>query len=568
MADRIESFKVICAGGLNSNENHLELSEATPGAATRLVNYEPSLFGGYRRINGYEKYDSTYPCVGDHISNTNTAEGKVLGLALYRDDATNLDITIAFRKDAGSNSYSAYKYVKYVGWVKYTFDHSITRTFTNTANISVDKIRFSTFNFGDGNKIIFVDGVNPALIFDGTEWNEVTVAGTGSSTTTSTTSPGGNQALDAPALVDVFENHIFLGGDRLYQATIAHSAPNAAHDFTVANGAGQLSVGFDVVQFKPFRDDLFIFGGNGIKKASADVNAGFVIDPVTANVGCIARDSVLEIGGDLVFLAPDGIRPVAGTSRIGDVELETISKPIHQLLKDLPVDYDLDTLNGVVVRSKSQLRYFIGDDADANAIDSFGIIGGLRSADQKLGWEFGELLGFRASCCTSGYIGRFEYVLHGDYDGNVYRQEQGNTLDGNDILSVYRTPYYDFGDTQVRKIMREVHTFIRAEGPLTLNLSVGYDWQDSNTATPADYISTNAPLDYSTSSEGAPTTYNGRNIEYGGTNVNYGGTSKPIMSTSIQGSGYASQLTFVSYGEFDPYSIQGMVFEFSVAGRR
>ena len=30
-----------------------------------------------------------------------------------------------------------------------------------------------------------------------------------------------------------------------------------------------------------------------------------------------------------MFLAPDGFRPVAGTSRIGDVELETISKPIQ-----------------------------------------------------------------------------------------------------------------------------------------------------------------------------------------------------------------------------------------------
>ena len=36
--------------GLNSNENHLELSDKLSGVATRLVNYEPSLYGGYRRI--------------------------------------------------------------------------------------------------------------------------------------------------------------------------------------------------------------------------------------------------------------------------------------------------------------------------------------------------------------------------------------------------------------------------------------------------------------------------------------------------------------------------------------
>ena len=62
--------------------------------------------------------------------------------------------------------------------------------------------------------------------------------------------------------------------------------------------------------------------------------------------------------------------------------------------------------------------------------------------------------------------------------------------------------------------------------------------------------------------------YGALGVDYGATNVIYGGTDKPIITTSIQGSGYAIQLTFVTLGAFDPYSVQGMVFEFSVAGRR
>lgn len=552
MPDRIQSYKVICGGGLNSNENHLDLSESSPGAATRLVNYEVSLFGGYRRVEGFEEYDSAYPEVG-----AGQAEGKVLCVAVFKDDATDENIIIAARKDESVNTYSFYRHIFGSGWSKYTLDHNIVRATTDGIR-TVNKIRFQTFNFGDGNKIVFVDGVNPALVFDGAEWNEITDQGTGASTTTGSTSPGGDQAINAPSLVDVFENHLFLGGDRLSQATIAYSSPNNPYDFLVANGSGQISVGFDVVQFKPFRDDLFVFGNNGIKKISPDIQAGFVLDQVTTNVGCIARDSVLEIGGDLVFLAPDGLRPVAGTSRIGDVELETISKPIQQLLTDLPREYDLDLLNGVVVRSKSQLRYFIGDDSVATR-DSFGIIGGLRSADQRLGWEFGELIGIRASCCTSAYVGREELILHGDYNGIVYRQERGTTFDGVDILAIYSTPYYDFGDTEVRKTMRKVNTFIRAEGPLTLNMAVNYDWDDPNIAKPSSY---------SQESAGAPVRYKGRNINYGGVNINYGGNEKPIITTAIQGSGYATQLTFVTVGDFEPYSIQGIVFEFSIAGRR
>jgi len=326
----------------------------------------------------------------------------------------------------------------------------------------------------------------------------------------------------------------------------------------VASGAGQITPGFNVVQFKPFRDDLFVFGTTAIKKISPDVTAGFVLDQVTANVGCIARDSVLEIGGDLMFLAPDGFRPVSGTSRIGDVELETISKPIQVTLVNMIDNYDMDTINGVVIRSKSQVRYFVGD-SGTDVVDSYGIIGGLANQDGQIGWEFGELIGIRASTCTSAYVNRTELVLHGDYNGKVYKQETGSTFDGESILGVYQTPYFDFGDTEVRKTMRKVNAFIRAEGPITMNMAVNYDWDDPTVGKPASYTQ---------ESKGAPVRYRGRNINYSGTNINYGGNEKPIIVTDVQGSGFACQLSFVTYGDFNPYSIQGIVFEFSIAGRR
>ena len=563
MPDRIQSYKVVCSGGLNSNENHLELSDNQPGAATRLVNYEVSLYGGYRRIEGFTEYNSSYPEVGAGL-----AEGPVLCTAIFKSD-TQGTIVIAARKDIGAATYSFYRHVPNAAWVKYDLsaaalghNHTdIVRATTDGVG-TVNKIRFTKFNFGASitgvagaptNLIVFVDGVNPAIITDGVHWDLITSSGNGTPH-----SPGGAAVLDKPSLVDNFENHLFLGGDRTAESVVAYSAPNNAINFNVNAGAGQLSAGFDVVQFKPFRDNLFVFGENAIKKASPDTTSGFVLDNVTANVGCIARDSVVEIGGDLVFLSPDGFRPVAGTSRIGDVEIESISKNIQQLLTDLPITYDLDNLNAVVLRSKSQVRYFIGD--DSRTVDaSVGIIGGLRSADQRLGWEFGELLGIRASCCDSAYVSGIELVLHGDYDGKVYKQESGKSFNGADIVAIYTTPYFDFGDTETRKVFRKVNTFVRAEGPITMNMSLTYDWDDPRVTRPSTYTQDSA---------GAPVKYNTLGIIYAGTNVNYGGTDKPIIITPIQGSGYAVQLTYVTLGVFDPYSIQGMVFEFSVAGRR
>ena len=546
MPDRIESQKIICAGGLNSNENHLDLSDNDPGVATRLVNFEPSLFGGYRRISGYELYKSDHPEVG-----AGSAEGKIFCVAIFKNDVLGTTRIIATRKNTGANTYSFFQYVPLSGWQ--VISGAPTPATTDGVK-TVQKIRHAQFNFGSGNQIIFVDGVNNATVYDGTNWKTLNSTNTGGSS-----SPGGNQIINAPAVVDIFENHIFLSGDTSNEAVVAHSAPNDPLTWTVAAGGGQLPTGTDVVQIKPFRDNLFIFGANAIKKIIVDAGTGdFVVDNVTSNVGCIARDSVLEIGGDLMFLAPDGLRPVAGTSRIGDVELETISKSIQGALVDIVENFDMDTLNGVVIRTKSQVRFFVGD-SNIAASDSIGVIGGLSQSAGSIDWEFGTLLGIRASCCTSGYIGTEEFILHGDYDGKVYRQERGKSFNASDIISIYATPYLDFGDAGIRKQIRKVNTFLRAEGPLELNLELSYDWGDYDTARPSTYTQDSA---------GAPTAYGGRNITYAGANIVYGGSEKPIVETDVQGSGYSMRATFVTLGQYDPFSIQGLVIEYSVAGRR
>ncbi len=563
MADEIQSYKLICSGGLNSNENHLDLSDNFSGEATRLVNYEPSLFGGYRRIEGFSKYDSTYGEVT--VAGQTTGQGKVLGIAIFKNDATGGgNIIIAARQDAGASTYSFYYYTAYIGWRKYTLNHGATRSMSANG-LTVDKIRHVQFNFGSGNRICFVDGVNEAIIFDGVNWEELKSSNSGGYTAgNSTNTGGGNQCLNAPSLVDVFQNHLFLSGHTATGAAIAHSAPTTTadldgfYDFTTANGAGQLAAGFDVVQIKPFRDNLFVFGENAIKKITVNSNAQFSLSQVTANVGCVSVDSVQEVGGDLMFLAPDGLRPVSGTSRIGDIELSSISKKIQVKLVDIIKNEDITTLNSVVIRSKSQVRYFIGGSSTVVG-DSIGIIGGLTENSGSLQWEFAEMLGIRASCCTSEYIGTQELVLHGDHDGIVYQQEQGTSFNGSDITSVYATPYLDFGETEQRKVMRKLNTFIRAEGPMSLDVALSYDWGDYEVSVPNDYAA---------SSAGGPTVYKGRDIKYNATNVLYGGASKPIMTTDIQGSGFAVRATFVAIGQTEPHSIQGLVIEFSLAGRR
>ena len=547
MVDQVESLKVICSGGLYSSENHLNLSDKLPGCASQLINYEPSLFGGYRRINGYEKWDATYPEVGGIES-----EGKVLCVAYYRNEHLGNPYLIAARKDKSEDTYSFWYHTPYIGWRR--MGHT-ERDFSRGLR-TVDKVRFVQYDFGFGSHIVFVDGVNAAVMFEGKDWFDITPDGDGTEALA-----GGDQALARPSLVDVFENHVFYSGDDVFQSVVAHSAPRNAIDLTNANGAGQLISGFRVVQIKPFRDNLFVFGNNSIKKIVTDLEVGFVQEQVTANVGCVSPDSVVEVGGDLMFLAPDGLRPVAGTSRIGDVELETISKAIKSLLVDAVAGTQIPSFNGVVVRAKSQVRYFVDEGSGGTDVEnSMGLVGAMADGENGMGWEFGRLVGIRATCCTSEYIGAEEFVLHGDYDGIVYRQEVGSSFDGRDIIAVYITPYLDIGETEVRKTVFKVNTFIRAEGPFEMNLGLDYDWGDYNTAKPATYFQ---------ASLGGPTVYGGGDsVAYGAPNIIYGGSSKPIIVSDVQGSGFSVRATYVTVGQSKPYSIQGLVFEYSVEGRR
>jgi hypothetical protein len=541
--DEKQSARIICEGGLDSSENYINLSLNKPGSATRLINYEVGLSGGYRRIDGYEPYDSDFAEVGEGV-----AEGKILGIIMFENTASGATEVIAARKTTGVDEYELYLYEFGTGWV------AIATGLTLVAD-GVDKLRWDVGNDGENNILCIVDGINNAVLYDGTNWSQIDIADSGADFANA----GGNQAIDAPTYVAFFQDTLFLATDTVnnQKGIVAHSAPNAYYDFLVANGAGQVIPGLEVVQLKAFRDNLYVFGFNAIKKIVVDSNT-FVVRDVTANIGLLSSDAVMEIGGDIVFLAPDGFRPIAGTNKIGDVQLETLSKQIHQVVKDRIVGAVGTFVNTVVIRGKSQFRMFFGNDS-RDAIDSRGIIGALRNPDQQGGWEFGELLGIRASCCASKYVSGEEVVLHGDYDGIVYKQESGDDFNGQNIVSVYSTPYLDLGDTEIRKVIEKVTAFIQGEGSLELVLGVTYDWGKTDIPSPSPYA---------IEVEALVATYDDPAFQYDDPSTTYGGILTPISVTNLEGSFFSVRLTFTTNNMDAPHSIHALIIEYANKGRR
>lgn len=528
MANR-ENFtteSIVCRGGLNSNQNWLQLSSETPGMATQLVNFEPSLTGGYRRISGFAYLEDTDTGEVDSAG----AEGKILGLAIFDGDI------LAMRKQQAGATYEFYAWVASSNWSKYTT--GLTRSSTN-----VNKIRHHGYNYDGTEKMLFVDGVNKAAYTDKTNWYEIDPAASGANDANA----GGAQALSAPKYVHVWKRTSWMADDYI----IAYSAPASDYDWTSANGAGQINPGFKIKQIYPFRDQLFVFGENNIGYIYVD-GTDFAFQDVTSDIGLVGSDTVLEVGGDLVFLSQDGFRPVSATDRIGDFEIANISKSIQQDLRSLIANYSNVEIHACTVRSKSQIRCFFSD-STVDIANCPGIIGAQKEYQGSLFWEYGRLLGFKVTVAESGYIDNTEYVLHGDFDGKVFRQEQGNSFNSASIKAIYTTPYLDFGTPSLRKTPYKVALFCKPEGDLDLDVYIKYDWEDTEVINPAVYdaSSTGGASAYGTALYGAGT---------------YGGTSEPRILTNVQGSGNSMQITTVTDNTNSSYTIHGLVFDFKVHG--
>ena len=528
-----QAFGFSCKGGLNTNLNQFELL-TTPGAATVLQNFEVDSDGGYRRINGYALFGDTRP----------NSSNKLLGLAVYGDgliacSGTNIyftldgDTWLQINRDSVSGSGDNYS--------TFTGRSALTRTSQGRCSISVyegDTTYGEVFICDGANKPFYFKMTGTGVLSNRTYFaKEVTVS--------STTAPG---------VGVIHDKHLVVAGASTAPNTVYYSGTLDPDDFT-STGSGSIQLEDQVVGLKSFRSDLFIFCVNSIFKLSNINNSStIVITPVAKNVGCLSHYSIQEIGGDLVFLAPDGIRSVAGTARIGDVELGSVSRQIQSVINDIAADSTFN-IGSCIIRSKSQYRLFYSANGDSTAT-SKGIIGTLT----QNGFEWSETVGIQCPAITSGFNSDgVEKLYHGDNLGYIYTHDSGDKFytDGTalDIEAKYQTPNYDFGDVGTRKTLQYVKISITPEGEVEPSLRLRYDYEDTNIPQPAQLTLDNILL---------PSLF--------GTGIfgtsQFGGSTDPMVRQAVTGSGSAANLRIYSKDQKAAYSINGMYINYVPSGRR
>ena len=277
------------------------------------------------------------------------------------------------------------------------------------------------------------------------------------------------------------------------------------------------------------------------------------MQPVTRNIGCVDGFSVQEIAGDIVYLAPDGLRTIAGTEKIGDVELGTVSKQIQPRLDNITTD----RISSVVIRNKTQYRLFFPSDSGAAASQP-GIIGVIKSGvEGGMGWEYADIKGIKPAYCTSGFISGTETVLHGGYDGYVYKQESGDDFDGTDMSAIYRSPDFTMGDAGIRKLMQRIIWNYDNDGAVDSKFRIRYDFNSSDVPQPAEYDLTT----------GAAVAIYGLATSTYGTAV-YGSSGTPLVRQSVEGGGFTVAVRLDDTAGAAPISLKGYQLEFTPGGRR
>ena len=527
-----QPYTVACAGGLVKSANAIDLLKS-PGVAQELRNFEVSIEGGYRRINGFSKFGDTL------VTGSAT---NILGVIPYGDGVIACAGTGIYFSQDGTSWLNVSRSSVASGGDNYTaFTGRTALARTGQGQVSFAMFEGADYEYG---QLIISDGANKPYYFrmEGTGANinsrtffagEITVTGT-----------------KAVKYITVHDHHLIAAGVEDNLSTVYYSKNLDATDFG-GTGSGSVTISDQIVGVRGFRTDLFIFCENSIHKL-IDINGTVAVVPVAENVGCLSGYSIQEVGGDLIFLAPDGLRTVAGTARIGDVELGTVSKAIQPLLTELANNINDYIISSVVIREKSQYRLFYTDTSVQDS-QQRGIIGTLRPN----GFEWGETRGIEVTEIGSGFNENgIEKYYHGSTTGYVYNHNTGNDFDGTSILARYATPNYDYGDLGTLKTLHYIKVSASAEGVVEPNVQVRYDYGNTDTPQPTDLFDLgviNPPAIF------------GEGIF--GTTV-FGGGNNPLIRVPLQGSGHSNNFTFISDDTKAPYTINGLYVDFIPSGRR
>jgi len=510
MATQRQTFPVEFKGGLISSMSPLQQGLNAVGSATKLQNFEPSKEGGYKKVLGYTKY----------ISGQVAGSGKILGVKV-----ANAEKVITIRKN-GSNLSEYYINVS-SAWVSLGAAPSLG-----------GRVRGVNFNFNGDDKIFFVDGTNRPAVFNDT----------GDTLTFPATSASFPVDLTGSSFTAELNGTLFAGNG----TNLIFSSPYNELDWSSASGGGIINVGKTITGLITFRNSLIIFCENGIKNLVGTSSSDFVLSNITSDLGCPYPDTIQEVGGDIMFLGPDGIRYLSASERIDDFGLELASAPIETDIKELIRGSSL--FSSLTLKEKGQYRLFAYVEGLSDKLSN-GVLATKFSNQDSSNVAWGTLLGFKAYCADSNYESGREYIVFANEDGYVYKLEDGFTRDGEPIRAVYRSPVLPITDPTKRKTLYKLALYTSTIGLFSVDLNIYYDgYKISN------YNGINPPTITLDNAGGGVYIWGSSEAVYG--TAVYGGQLDNIFDANVIGAGKTFSIVIKDSSLNPSFTLDTMIIEY------
>jgi hypothetical protein len=600
-----QGASITVAGGLDLVSSSHALFR-TPGAATILENFESSTTGGYRRINGYTKWGA-----GSATTPSGTSTDAIVGLNPYADGVIVCQGTGIYFSIDGITWTQVNKdtYKAITGTVAVTASSAgVVGTGTSfTTELAVnDRIKINSVNY---RVLSITDNTNLTVDFDVVssasgqdiyksgmlvaDLSSATVISRANQTNTQFSnyeSEGGfgtlyicdstnkiaelqitksgsvytyhfeeleRSAPTNPKRNTIYAERLVVAGQTTSTSTVAYSSRLKPYDFT-GSSAGTIDTGDVITGIKVFRNTLVIFCKNSIYELTS-LDSTPILKSITKNIGCVDGNTIQEIGGDLIFLAPDGLRTVAGTARIADVEIGSVSRKILPRINDILDNISSYNLSSMVIRERSQYRLFYHNSGQAKS-SQMGIIGTFKFDENGIpAFEWAESKGMEIKHCASDLNSSNEEVKFGSNEsGYIYQLDTGNNFDTSNINARFQTPDMDYGDGGLRKSLYKVKANISPEGTQNnLKLRIRYDFDSTDVPQPGQFSVGNLS---SSSLFGAATSQFGSSV--------FGATTLPSKSVLVTGSGFTNSFRFFTDDTDAGYSVNGMFVSFIAGGRR
>lgn len=660
MADGLQTYPFEFRGGLISNLSPLQHGTQAPGSARLLKNFEPSTEGGYKRIEGYEKYSSSFvPAYGEPRVQGSAQTGTTLVIAnIYTSpssgstftiagvagsytiavsgvsfDSTHKQATLTLTTSLASSpaDKAAITFTSHTGTIKgvvawnetvlsyrnadiysttgtthtkiskptygtvlvnggsqtgttlnvdgltgtpqtgdtfsiagvekiYTIIAPTTVT-AGAASLSIFpalasspannaaitmlscdrtggvKLRFAKYRIAGTDKVAAVDGVNVPFIWNGTTFTEITNA---------------PSDVVGASFIAYHKNQMFFAKGEV----LTFTAPYTDSDFSAANGSGVISIGGLITGIVPFREALIIFTDKTISQLVGNTLQDFVLQPVTTKVGCVAPDTIQEIGGDVMFLGPEGLRLFGATDRVGDFNLGVVSKPIQNEMTSLIASSS--SFASCVIKNKSQYRIFGYNAAETSTANTKGVLGTQMVGDSTSNIAWAELSGIKAYVADGDYENQTETLVFAHDDGFVYKMESGNSFDGTNIVASFATPFVSINDPRIRKTFYKLFLYTDPQGGVTTSVNLKLDFDTQGSVQPETIQLSNEA--------GSVGFYGNSGARYGVTR--YGAKLVKQFETQVIGSAFSVSLQFVSDGQNPPYSLDAATLEYTTHDRR